>query len=320
MKELFVSDIKVELGRFTGFFLVQSAALRTTKAGDKNYFDIVLRDCTGDVPAKDWGDQCKITPESKPPVAGGFVKVEATPSLYKEKLQLTLQRWRPATEEEISLDDFIPASKRDRRQMWEEVCRAADSITDDGLLLFVQTLLGNNEAAFMDCPAAKKNHQPYLGGLMEHVLGILELVEKVCELYPKLNRDLLVAAAILHDLAKVEELSYGTSIEYTRVGRLVGHIALGFYMFGSHLHLLSPKLRDHFLHIVVSHHGRQEWGSPKTPMTREAYVFHLLDAMEARMNTSELLLASEPIDDLGFTPYSSAFESSLYFPERDNKV
>lgn len=306
-KAAFVNALPSET--FTDFFLVTASSLREAKNGNR-YIALTLGDKTGTVDAKCWEYKDEIPPTNI------FIKVEATAQEYKGAQQLVVKRWRAAREEEIALEDFLAASTRDRDEMYGEV-RNLLFPTSEFYPIVMAVLDDIGMERFKNCPAAKSNHQCRLGGLMEHLLGIAKLVNAVCDLYPVLNRDIMIAAAILHDAAKTAELKYSLAIEYSRVGQLVGHIVLGVQLLGKFSHLLAPRSFDHLAHIIVSHHDRPTWGSPKPPMTREAAVFHRLDYIDARIATADILLEKTPPNEHGFTPYSHQFETALYFPERD---
>jgi 3'-5' exoribonuclease len=168
----------------------------------------------------------------------------------------------------------------------------------------------------MQCPAGKEKHGPYPGGLMEHVLGMIRLIDSICGQYTMLDRDLLIAAALVHDIGKVREIEIqGSDYKRSRLGKLVGHLTLSMQMIEMAAQdLLPADLRHHLYHIVVSHHGRQEWGSPVVPMSREAFVFHQVDYLEARLATMEIHLENNTPDGNGFLPFSQIFQTELYIP------
>lgn len=207
----------------------------------------------------------------------------------------------------------LPVSLRDRAVMLDELYHAIYRIKNQDLQTLVVHIVADNENNLRDCPAACTKHQPYLGGLLEHILNIIGMVDGVCATYNVLNRDLLVAAAILHDIGKIEELHYDTSIGYTRRGRLIGHIALSLYIFHDALKIcpLNQDLADHLEHIIASHHGLLEWGAIRVPMSREATIFHLLDNIEARMGVIDTMIGNQ-FDIDGFTEKNSTFGSSLF--------
>ena len=206
-----------------------------------------------------------------------------------------------------------------------------DSIKDSTICSIVCEVLEHTQG-LRDCPAAKTMHQPYLGGLLEHILHIASLACHVCAVYPELDRDLLVAAAILHDIGKTQELSFERSIDYTRRGRLLGHVGIGLQVFAAAVErwraprLLDPNTRtaghpacacaecaklDHLEHIIASHHGQRAWGALEVPQSREAIMFHLLDMIDSRMGGFDVW-AALPVDGLGFTRYIPRLEAGAY--------
>ena len=222
-KTLFADQLTADTGKLTDVFLVAQCDRKNKKDGAL-YFSLKLQDRTGDVVAKLW----EVPEDLTDLQAGQFVKVEAVTQSYKDQLQLNIKRIRRVPREEVSLEDFIPASKHDRKDLFYGIAELIGFISKDkhpGLHDAVWALVTDNKAALMDCPAAKSLHQPYLGGLMEHILSIGRAAVKICECYPQLDRDLLVAAAVVHDIGKLQELVWATNIGYSPVGALVGHVA-----------------------------------------------------------------------------------------------
>jgi 3'-5' exoribonuclease len=294
-------------------FLVTACEVRMTKT-EKQFLSLKLRDRTGEVAAKMWD----YSPAIAAPVAGDFVKIEAGASLYKDELQLTITRMRALTDDEIDLADFMAASKRDRDEMLGELDAWIGSLGKEMHSIIMGVLSASDVRGLLrDAPAAKANHQPYLGGLLEHILALCFLADQVSVVYPELDRELLIAAAILHDIGKIYELNFQRSISYSRRGLLLGHIVIGLQMIqeASEGEILMWKpataRREHLEHIIASHHGRREWGSPVVPMSREAIIFHQLDMIDSRMAGLDLLQGS-PLDADGFTAYQRSFETQIW--------
>jgi 3'-5' exoribonuclease len=175
-------------------------------------------------------------------------------------------------------------------------------IEDERLRKAVTACVYQTEGRLKDAPAAKGNHQAYLGGLMEHVLRLCRLVEKLCEVYPDLNRDVLLAGAVLHDMGKCFELCYSEHIGYSREGELVGHIVQGSVYWDRFAGELDPAMRDHVAHLIASHHGVKDWGAAALPMTREAQLFHYLDMLDSRYEMFGNLVAAG-VDAEGWTAW-----------------
>ena len=307
MKTLFIEQLAADTGKLIDFFQVAQCD-RKTKKGGQGYLALKLRDRTGEVDAKLWD-----IPDGLQIQTGDFVKVDAETQTYREALQLKLTRIRKAEPAEVVLDDFIPASKRDRNEMLTQVDGLVASIANEQLRASLAELVMDFDIRgwLRDCPAAMKKHQAYLGGLLEHILNIASMVEGACKSYPVLNRDVLIAGAILHDIGKVFELCYQDHIGYTRIGTLTGHIIQGSIIWFKYSSNLDKATRDHIEHIIASHHGQKEWGAAVLPMTREAFVFHLLDQMDSQMGILDNLLAGD-LDSEGFAPFDRALNCTVW--------
>lgn len=230
-------------------------------------------------------------------------------------MQLNLRRIRKLARDEVQLEDFLPASKRDRNVMLSELQASLGTVGDghpglrEALLRMVEVLA----PALVNAPAAKSDHHGYLGDLLEHVLSLMGLAERICAHYPELDRDLLVAAAVLHDIGKVPELCYETVLGYARRGTLVivGHCVLGVEILSRYSGLLDQATREHLEHFIVSHHGQIEWGAVRLPMTREARVFHLLDMIDSQMAIMNTAF-DHGTDGNGFTTFVPALRTALW--------
>jgi 3'-5' exoribonuclease len=241
-----------------------------------------------------------------------FVKVDGRVELYRDKPQLSILQLRKAKPEEIELGDFLPHTKKDVEKMYADLLDYAGSIKNPWLQKLVLEILNDRSisARFKKAPAAKVMHHAYLGGLLEHVVGLCGLAEQVAEHYPELNLDLLLTVAMLHDVGKLDELCYERAIGYTTDGQLLGHIIMELETV---LHAIDkipgfpPELKTVVQHLLISHHGQYEFGSPKLPMIREALVFHYLDDLDSKMAAVRAALASESGDD-EWSAYSGALQ------------
>jgi 3'-5' exoribonuclease len=305
MKTIFVENIDSADGPAVNYFQVASTERKTTKRGSA-YLSMVLRDRTGEVDAKFWDAPADLEIR-----AGQFVKVQFEPGTYNDRLQLKVLRIRALNRDEVTIEDFIPASKRNRDEMYAELLRIIAGVTSESLREALTVCVQDHGHLMRDAPAAKKKHQAYLGGLLEHTLSLCGLSDKVANHYPTLNRDILIAAAILHDIGKVHELVYEDHIDYSRAGTLTGHVIQGSILWHRYSGNVDPVTRDHIQHIIASHHGRKEWGAAQVPMTCEAHVFHLLDMIDARIETISDVLARGVNAD-GMAPYDHAFECALW--------
>lgn len=286
MKEPFVADLaRFENLAITGFFTVASKQVRSKKDGDR-FFSLTLADRTGQVDAVMWeiGDAGDFG-------AGDVVKVRGQVCRYKEKLQLNLERIRAAEREEYDLADLVPHTGHSIDELWAKLNAYVESFTEPHLKALLRAFLDDPAIAkaFREAPAAKSMHHAWIGGLLEHIVSLLGICDLAAKHYP-VHRDLLLTGAILHDIGKLEELRWGTSFEYTIAGTLLGHITMGISMIEKKIAAIPdfpPALRVLVEHVVLSHHGKYEFGSPKLPMIPEALLLHFLDDMDAKMQTMQ---------------------------------
>jgi 3'-5' exoribonuclease len=287
MKDIYVADVgKFENQAVTAFFAVKSKQLRSRKDGGQ-YMAVTLGDRTGQIESRMWENFAEAAPGFE---TGDVVKVRAEVCRFNDRLQLNLEKLRPATADEFELADYVPQTSKDVDELWSALVRSVDSFTDPWLQVLVRSFLNDPllATAFHEAPAAKSLHHAWIGGLLEHVVSLVGICDLAAHHYPEINRDLLLTGAILHDIGKLEELRWGTTFDYTLEGQLVGHITLGVVMIEKKLATLPgfpPQLRMLVEHIVLSHHGKLEFGSPKLPMIPEAVLFHYLDDLDAKMHT-----------------------------------
>jgi 3'-5' exoribonuclease len=286
MKEINIADLaQHENQAITGFFAVSGKQVRSKKDGSR-YFSLILADRTGQVDAVMWE-----TDGAGDFAAGDVVKLRGQVCRYKEKLQINVERIRAATRDEFELGDLVPHTERNIDELWAELNAHVDSFTDPHLKALLRAFLDDAAlaAAFKEAPAAKSMHHAWIGGLLEHVVSLVGICELAAKHYA-VHRDLLLTGAILHDIGKLEELRWGTSFDYTVEGQLLGHITIGIGMIEKKIAALPdfpPALRVLVEHVVLSHHGKYEFGSPKLPMIPEAVLLHYLDDMDAKMQTMQ---------------------------------
>ncbi|HYA61742.1 MAG TPA: OB-fold nucleic acid binding domain-containing protein [Candidatus Sulfotelmatobacter sp.] len=283
MKTPFVKDLAADQS-ITGFFLVHEKEIRNTNSG-KPYLRMELGDRSGTVEARMW-DQFEGFAKSVS--RDDFVKVQARVEVYRNKPQLVLQQFRVAKPEEIDLADFLPHTRYDVAELYKQLLGDAEGMKNPWLKKLVTGILSDPQIAarYKRAPAAKVMHHAYLGGLVEHVVGLCGLAKQIAEHYPELDLDLLLMAAMLHDVGKLDELCYERSISYTSEGQLLGHIVMELETVTKAMEEIEgfpEKLKTVVKHILISHHGQYEFGSPKLPMIREALVFHYLDDMDSKL-------------------------------------
>jgi len=308
MKKTFVTDLVSEQ-TITSFFLVSAKELRNTREG-KPYLRLELGDRTGTVEARMW---IKFETAAQELARDDVVKVEARVELYRDRPQLTVVQIRKAKPEETDLTDYLPHTKYDIEKMWAELLGFGQSISNPWLQKLVLGILNEPSVAprYKKAPAAKVMHHAYIGGLLEHVVGLCGLAKQVAAHYqPELDVDLLLTAAVLHDLGKLNELCYERAFGYTTEGQLLGHIVMEVETVSQAMDRIEGfprELKTVVQHVLISHHGEYEFGSPKLPMIREALVFHYLDDLDSKMAAARTALASESGEE-EWSAYSGALQ------------
>ncbi len=285
MKDLWVADLASRENReITGFFAAAAKQVRSGRDGGR-YFALTLCDRTGQIDARMW--EIDEAGEFEP---GDVIKVRGQVCRYNEKLQIKVDKIRQAQANEFELGDFVPQSERNIDEMWAELEGWVASFRDPDLKALLEAFLRDPELAqaLRQAPAAKGLHHAWIGGLLEHVLSLMSLCDAAAQHFPAVNRDLVLTGVFLHDIGKLRELAWGTSFEYTLEGQLLGHITIGIRMIEEKIAAIPdfPAAKRLLVeHLVLSHHGRYEYGSPKLPMTPEAILFHYLDDLDAKMQT-----------------------------------
>lgn len=284
MKEPYIADLaRYENQVITGFFAVVSRHDRSKRDGSP-YFALTFSDRTGQLEARMWE-----TAEAGEFSSGDIVKVRGLVCRYREFLQINVERIRRADSAEFDLSDYVPHTAYNIDELWGELNAYVDSFTDPHLNALLRSFLDDPgiASALRKAPAAKSMHHAWIGGLLEHIVSLLRISDLAAKHY-RVHRDLLLTGVVLHDIGKLEELHWGTSFDYTVEGQLLGHITLGVSMIERKIAALPdfpPPLRLLVEHLVLSHHGKYEFGSPKLPMTPEAVLLHYLDDMDAKMQT-----------------------------------
>jgi 3'-5' exoribonuclease len=286
MKDFFVEDApKFDGVSVTTFFVISSLSVRDKKTGGGQYLAMILADKTGSMESRMWDDFASALPNC---VEGCYVKVQGQVAKYQGKFQITLTKMRLAAASEVDTADFVPTTKFNIGEMWTELRGYVDGFHNADLRRLVFAFLDDEAigAAYREAPAAKVLHHAWIGGLLEHVLTLVRVCRAVVPFYPEVNGDLLITGAILHDVGKVRELSWGSAFSYTLEGQMIGHISIAQGMLREKIATLPEfpeKLRVLVEHMILSHHGKLEFGSPKLPMTPEALLLSALDDIEAKM-------------------------------------
>jgi 3'-5' exoribonuclease len=301
---------------FAGFLLAQEAAFRTSAKGSE-YLELKVADASGDLKAFLWDVRAIEGPMDKV-AADAFLWVKGLVSSYNGRLQLRLDKVRYAQDGEVGdLARFFPTSLRPLDDMTRELDAAVARTRDPWLRRLLESLFledADLRAAFLKAPAAKSMHHVYLGGLLEHTLSVLGMAEKACEHYGELNRDLVVAGVLLHDVGKTAELTYQRSFGYSDAGNLLGHITMEAEWINQAIARIPDfpgELRLQILHIVLSHHGRLEYGSPVLPKTPEALLVHFLDDLDGKLEAMFRAIR-EDAGEGSWTPFSRSMERMVY--------
>src|SRR5512137_1259616 len=313
MAKAFIAEL-VDAQPVTSYFLAKQIQVRQRRSGEP-YLTLVLADRTGEVPAVMW----EGVDESVRSLADGdIVKVQALLGSYHGEPQLTVTRARKANPDEVSLDDYLPRTEGDPATMLAALDGAMEAIDEPHLKRLLCELFADpaTRAAVTAAPAAKAIHHAVLGGLLEHTVSVVGLCRLLADYYPAVNRDLLLTAAILHDLGKIKELTWDRVFDYTDRGRLLGHITLGALMVEERIRTIADfpaALATSLLHCILSHHGELEWGSPKRPKTLEAIVLHYAENLDGKVNAFLGFAKRYPDPQHpGWTQFNKAMDRYLY--------
>jgi 3'-5' exoribonuclease len=298
-----------------GFFLCTYKEIRAGRSGSEFLF-LSVQDSTGQIVAKLLTDADRYKNEFE---AGEFVRVEGHGSLYNGQLQLvltTIRRVNPDQDRQQGFreEDAILSAPRPIDEMWSELQEHLRSVTNDHVRVLLNRIVADNESQLRVWPAAQQIHHAYRGGFLEHITKMAEVGRLVARAYGA-NEDLVLAGVVLHDIGKLQELAYeGGAGSYTRDGNLVGHIALGLMMVREACSGISGfpvELRSQIEHLIASHHGVREHGSPVEPKTIEAFIVASVDELDAKLNQVRKAIAEDPSDD-EFTAWNKRLGRVLY--------
>lgn len=319
-KTLYIQDLK-QGQRVKDIFALARARLAQSKNGP--YWDLSLQDCTGEMEAKIWPPQSR---DYQALQSEQLVLVQGEVREFREQLQLVLYHLQILDTAQIkpNWEQFIASSATPPEQLLAELealCR--ENLKHPPWKRLCRQLLQNEEIRpkLLAAPAAKSIHHAYRGGLLEHTLAVARHCLKITELHQDLDREILLVAAVLHDLGKAWELQPGLHREYTDQGRLLGHILLGLQQLEPFLQRtkdLQPELALHLKHIIISHHGEYGFGSPKLPMTLEALALHYADNMDAKLQSARQALARTESEDSQWSTYQRAMDRQFYLAADTN--
>ena len=281
---LWIKDLKEE-EIVQGLYMVKVKRVGTTKKGTP-FLSLTLGDRTGEVEAKVWERADTLSPLFR---EGDVIHVQGRASSYRNQIQVTLSNLKVSEDRRGDPDLFIESSARDVKDMMRALRKILKGIENHFIKSLIDKFLSDRVfiTSFKRAPAAKNFHHSYLGGLLEHTLSVCQMGRYVVEHYPELDKDMLMAGAFLHDIGKIKELQFDRQIDYTDEGRLLGHVVLGVTLVDEKLDGLKDfpeELALRLKHLILSHHGQLEFGSPKRPKFLEAYALHLIDDLDAKMN------------------------------------
>ena len=311
MKSPFVGTLPIN-EPVTAHFLVLSKEIRQKKTGEP-YLSLHLSDRTGEIEAKMWDNVAEVMETFE---RDDFLKVKGIVQVYQNRSQFTVHKLRKLEDHEVEFADFFPSSERDAAEMFAELRGIVNGFTNPHLKALLNLVLDDAPLAAMYkvAPAAKTIHHAYRSGLIEHVLSLCALAKMTAAHYKTIDLDLLLTGVVLHDVGKVEELSYARGFSYTADGQLLGHIIQGLRIMDGKFAKLPdfpPKLRTLVEHMIVSHHGELAFGSPKVPIFAEALLLHHLDNLDSKMDAVRGALQRDRLVDGEFTGWIAPLERVL---------
>ncbi len=285
MAKIFITELKPN-HEVVSSFVVTEKQLRVTRSG-ASFVTLRLVDRTGEVVGRIWENAEALEPLI---TVGEAISITGRCESYKGELQLNILQVEPLDRRAVDPGDFLPVCPLDLNVLYQQLKRTVAAIKSPPLRLLMQAILDDRPLMdrFRRAPAAKSMHHAYLGGLLEHTVSVATLASLMARHYATLNRDLLIAGALLHDLGKIDEFTYDLAIDYSDSGRLLGHMILGVQIVEDKIRSIAafpPEQAVLLKHLILSHHGEHEFGAVKLPMTREAFALHFVDDLDAKMNT-----------------------------------
>ncbi|MGE5790381.1 MAG: 3'-5' exoribonuclease YhaM family protein [Syntrophaceae bacterium] len=312
MKSLYVKDIRAG-EKIKASFLVMEKNLAYSQKGAP-YLSVRLRDRTGDIEGRVWDNVAALDPLFR---KGDIVFVQGRAVSYRENTQLAVLDIRKMADTEIEPWDYFPTTKGDVEEMFSALAGYVATVENPWLKKLLEDFLGDGDLAarLKRAPAAKGFHHAYLGGLLEHTLSMVRVLDFLASHYPTVSRDMLIAGGILHDIGKIEEFSYDRAIDYSTPGRLLGHIYLGVEMLDRKIAAIEgfPEgLALELKHVVLAHHGELDFGSPKRPKTVEALIVHFVDDLDAKVMAFQEFIGNSGGEESEWTLFHRFFERFLY--------
>lgn len=317
MPRSFVCDLN-DGDQLDHVLLIRNKQIRNNRNGNP-YLQLELTDRTGSLDARYWN---VTDAEAHSIESGDFVAVKGKVQLFQGQRQAIINTFRRCDPQSVDPTDFIPTTPKNIDAMLAELREALSCVRDPYLLALARAYLIDDEFMrdFARAPAGVRNHHAYIGGLLEHVLTMLKAFHRIADLYPHLDHDLMRLGIFLHDQGKIRELAYDRSFLYTDEGQLIGHVVIGVEMLNDKRlvaeELLGEPIPEELFrklkHLIVSHHGSYEFGSPKLPMLPEAIALHHLDNFDAKIHNFAQTIQNDPNSTATWTPYDPSLGRRLY--------
>jgi 3'-5' exoribonuclease len=313
MKDFFITDCGQHENKIvTSSFVVVSKQVKPKKSGEP-YLALTLGDRSGLLEAKMWDNVEDSISEFE---QEDFVKVKGLLNKYKNRFQITIHKVRRLGDSEIDFADYLPKTTKNIDELWQTLTGFVDTFQNRPLQALVRAFMADPKIAeaYRNAPAAKTLHHAYIGGLLDHVVSLCRSCDLICRNYPQINRDLLLTGAFLHDIGKIHELTYNRSFSYTTRGQLLGHMIIELEMLHHKLEGIPDfpdELKILVEHLIISHHGQYDFGSPKLPMFPEALMLHYLDDLDSKMESMRAHFEREADLESPWTSYNSSLARPL---------
>lgn len=298
-------------------YLVADKQLRANRQGNL-FLQLELRDRTGGISARMWN---ATENQFRSFEVGDFLRIKGKVQLFQGSLQVLFSGYDRVNREQVALGEFLPETDKDIRKLFDRL-RTLLRVDNLHLRALVECFLMDEAfvSGLCQAPAGIRNHHAYIGGLLEHVVNMLEVADRVLPLFPDLNRDLLLLGIFLHDIGKIRELSFENVFGYTDEGQLLGHLSIGVEMLSEKIHKVPdltgepfpPELTLRLKHMILSHHGTYEFGSPRLPMTPEAMALHYIDNLDAKIHSTVRDIRDDRQGTSAWTPYNHQTQRRLF--------
>jgi 3'-5' exoribonuclease len=313
MKDFFICDcVQHENKIIVSSFVVISKQVKPKKTGEP-YLALTLGDRSGHLEAKMWDNVEEALDVFD---QDDFIKVKGLLNKYKNRFQITVHKLRRMGEVEIDFADYLPKTTKNIDELWQALAGFVATFSNPHLKTLVESFMADPEIsnAYRNAPAAKTLHHAYIGGLLDHVVSLCRSCDLMCKNYPQVNRDLLLTGAFLHDIGKIHELTYNRSFSYTTKGQLLGHMIIELEMLHTKIAAIPgfpDELKILIEHLIISHHGQYEFGSPKLPMFPEALMLHYLDDLDSKMESMRALFEREQGAESPWSTYNPSLGRPL---------